>query len=246
MDQQVLVSLQESDERYALAARGANNGLWDWNLTTDEIYFSPRWNHMLGYSVSDDWSGSEAWFSHIHSKDRERVRAEIAAHCDGKTPEFASEYRMRHQSGGSIWMLSRGIAVRDPSGKAIRMAGSQTDITEGKISDPLTQIPNRLYFVDRLESAVETAGQEDALFAVLFVDIDQFKQVNDSLGHAAGDELLIDVAGRLRASIRTSSRPGGQGRSVVARVGGDEFAILLDQVQHEADPAVVAAHPRTA
>jgi diguanylate cyclase (GGDEF)-like protein/PAS domain S-box-containing protein len=233
--------LQESDDRYALAARGANDGLWDWNLTTDHIYFSPRWNHMLGFSVSEDWSDPEAWFSHIHTIDRERVRAELASHREGKTPEFASEYRMRHKSGGYIWMLSRGIAVRDPSGKAIRMAGSQTDITEGKISDPLTQIPNRLYFMDRLESAIETAGETSAAFAVLFVDLDQFKLVNDSLGHAAGDELLIDVAGRLRASIRTSSRPGGYGKSVVARVGGDEFAILLDHIQHEAEPAIVAA-----
>jgi diguanylate cyclase (GGDEF)-like protein/PAS domain S-box-containing protein len=238
---EALSSLQESDDRYALAARGANDGLWDWDLTTDQIYFSPRWNHMLGYAVSEDWSTPEAWFSHIHAIDRKRVRAEMAAHCDGKTPEFASEYRMRHKSGGYIWMLSRGIAVRDPSGKAIRMAGSQTDITEGKISDPLTQIPNRLYLVDRLESAIESAGQQDATFAVLFVDLDQFKQVNDSLGHAAGDELLIDVAGRLRASVRTSSRPGRYGKSVVARVGGDEFAILLDHVQHEAEPAIVAA-----
>ena len=238
---QALNSLQESDDRYALAARGANDGLWDWDLTTDKIYFSPRWNHMLGYSVSEDWSNPEAWFSHVHGIDRERVRAEMAANCDGKTTEFASEYRMRHKSGGYIWMLSRGIAVRDPSGKAIRMAGSQTDITEGKISDPLTQIPNRLYLVDRIESAIEAAGQQNAKFSVLFVDLDQFKLVNDSLGHAAGDELLIDVAGRLRASIRTSSRPGGYGKSVVARVGGDEFAILLDHIQHEAEPAIVAA-----
>jgi diguanylate cyclase (GGDEF)-like protein/PAS domain S-box-containing protein len=234
-------ALKESEERYALAARGANDGLWDWNLTTGQIYFSPRWNHMLGYTVSENWSCRDDWYQHIHTIDRERVSAEIASHCEGKTPEFASEYRMRHKSGGYIWMLSRGIAVRDSSGKAIRMAGSQTDITEGKISDPLTQIPNRLYLVDRIESAIETAGQQDAIFAVLFVDLDQFKLVNDSLGHAAGDELLIDVAGRLRASIRTSSRPGGYGKSVVARVGGDEFAILLDQVQHDADPAIVAA-----
>lgn len=236
-----LASLQESDERYALAARGANDGLWDWNLTTDEIYFSPRWNHMLGYSVSEDWCGPDDWFKHIHVNDRERVCTGIASHREGKTPEFASDYRMRHKSGGYIWMQSRGIAVRDLSGNAVRMAGSQTDITEGKISDPLTRIPNRLYFVDRLESAIETSVQQGSDFAVLFVDLDQFKVVNDSLGHAAGDELLIDVAGRLRASIRTSSRPGGYGKSVVARVGGDEFAILLDQVNDEADPAIVAA-----
>jgi diguanylate cyclase (GGDEF)-like protein len=148
---------------------------------------------------------------------------------------------MRHKSSGYIWMLSRGIAVRDSSGKAIRMAGSQTDITEGKISDPLTHIPNRLYFIDRLESAIETARQQTTLFAVLFIDLDQFKMVNDSLGHAAGDELLIDVAGRLRASIRTSSRPGGDGQSVVARVGGDEFAILLARIQHENEAFVVAS-----
>lgn len=234
-------ALKESEERYALAARGANDGLWDWNLTSGEIYFSPRWNDMLGYSVSEVWSGSEEWFSHIHVDDRERVRAEIALHCGGKTPEFVSEYRMRHNSGGYIWTLSRGIAFRDPSGEAIRMAGSQTDITEGKISDPLTHIPNRLYFIDRLESAIEAAREQGALFAVLFIDLDQFKTVNDSLGHAAGDELLIDVAGRLRAGMRSSSRPGDQAQSVVARVGGDEFAILLTHMRNVADPSIVAA-----
>jgi diguanylate cyclase (GGDEF)-like protein/PAS domain S-box-containing protein len=232
-------ALKESEERYALAARGANDGLWDWDLATEQIYFSPRWNHMLGYAVSEVWSSPEEWFSHIHADDRERVSAGIALHRDGKTPEFVSEYRMRHNSGGYIWMLSRGIAVRDSSGNAIRMAGSQTDITEGKISDPLTHIPNRLYFVDRLESAIETAREDGTLFAVLFVDLDHFKLVNDSLGHAAGDELLMDVAGRLRAGMRTKSRPGA--KSVVARVGGDEFAILLTHMRNETDPSIVAA-----
>ena len=235
-----LISFEESEERYALAARGANDGLWDWNLVTDKIYFSPRWNHMLGYAESEHWSGPEEWFSHIHADDLERVRAEIAAHRENKTPEFVSEYRMRHKSGGYIWTLSRGIAIRKKSGEPIRMAGSQTDITEGKTADPLTGIPNRLYFLDRLESAIETARQQATVFAVLFIDLDGFKQVNDSLGHAAGDELLIDVAGRLRASIRTSTRQGGPTQSVVARIGGDEFAILLGHIQHEGDPAIVA------
>ena len=234
-------ALKESEERYALAARGANDGLWDWNLATDEIYFSPRWNHMLGYPVSGVWSSPEEWFNHIHVDDRERVHAAIDAHCEGKTSELVSEYRMRHGSGGYIWTLSRGIAVRDESGEAVRMAGSQTDITEGKISDPLTHIPNRLYFMDRLESAIETAHEEGALFAVLFIDLDKFKLVNDSLGHAVGDELLIDVAGRLRASLRTTSRPGDPANSVVARVGGDEFAILLTHMRNKAEPSIVAA-----
>jgi diguanylate cyclase (GGDEF)-like protein/PAS domain S-box-containing protein len=237
-----LKSLQESEGRYALAARGANDGLWDWNLVTNEIYFSPRWGHMLGYAENETWSHPEDWFANIHPGDRQRVRDEIAAHCAGKTSEFVSEYRMRHKSGGYIWTLSRGIAVRDSSGKALRMAGSQTDITEGKIADPLTHIPNRLYFVDRLESAIEAAGQKDVgPFAVLFVDLDGFKLINDNLGHAAGDELLVDVAGRLSASIRSSSRRTGTGQSAVARIGGDEFAILLLNIQQESDAGVVAA-----
>jgi diguanylate cyclase (GGDEF)-like protein/PAS domain S-box-containing protein len=236
-----LQSFEESEERYALAARGANDGLWDWNLITGKIYFSPRWNHMLGYAESEQWSGPEEWFSHIHADDQERVRAEIAAHCENKTAEFVSEYRMHHTSGGYIWTLSRGIAIRDASGKAIRMAGSQTDITESKIADPLTRIPNRLYFLDRLESAIESASRQGCLFAVLFIDLDHFKVVNDSLGHAAGDELLIDVAGRLRASIRTSARQRGPVQSVVARIGGDEFAVLLGHLQHAQEASIVAA-----
>jgi diguanylate cyclase (GGDEF)-like protein/PAS domain S-box-containing protein len=236
-----LKSFEESEERYALAARGANDGLWDWNLLTGKIYFSHRWNHMLGYPENDVWSGPEEWFSHIHPDDRERVRAEIDAHRENKTPEFVSEYRMRHKSGGYIWTLSRGIAIRDASGKAIRMAGSQTDVTEGKIADPLTRIPNRLYFLDRLESAIESASRLGSLFAVLFIDLDHFKLVNDSLGHAAGDELLIDVAGRLRAGIRASARQTGPVQSIVARIGGDEFAILLGHLEHKEDASIVAA-----
>ena len=236
-----LNSLRESEERYALAARGANDGLWDWNLITGDVYFSPRWGHMLGYSENESWTSHEQWLRHIHAEDRERVRAEITAHCSGKTPEFVSEYRMRHKNGGYIWTLSRGIAVRDSAGEAIRMAGSQTDITEGKIVDPLTHLPNRLYFIDRLESAIETSRQQDSLFAVLFVDLDQFKLVNDSFGHAAADELLIEVAGRLRTGIRSSSRHGGPGESVVARIGGDEFAIFLGHLQRETEAASIAA-----
>jgi diguanylate cyclase (GGDEF)-like protein/PAS domain S-box-containing protein len=229
--------LRESEERYALAARGAKDGLWDWKLATDEVYFSSRWNQMLGYPDHDRWSDPEEWFGLIHPIDRDRVKAEIAAHREGATAEFVSEYRMRHKNGSYIWVLSRGIAVRNSEGTAIRMAGSQTDITEGKVADPLTALPNRLYFMDKLECSLDAARQSGSLFAVLFLDLDRFKLINDSLGHAAGDELLMGVAGRLRSSVRT----GWETRqSVVARLGGDEFAILLGDVRDEADAAMVA------
>ncbi len=236
-----LESLRESEERYALAARGANDGLWDWNLANHRIYFSPRWNLMLGFSENEHWTDPEDWFGRIHPADVERVRSAITQHCAGFTQEFSSEYRMRHKSGTYIWMLTRGIAVRNPEGQAIRIAGSQTDITEGKIADPLTQIPNRLYFLDRLEAALERAGCNGSAFAVLFIDLDGFKLINDSLGHAAGDELLIDVAGRVRGSLRTGVHRGAGEQSIAARLGGDEFAVLLCPVREMAEAAAVGS-----
>jgi diguanylate cyclase (GGDEF)-like protein/PAS domain S-box-containing protein len=234
-------SLRESEERYAMAAHGANDGLWDWKLTTNRIYCSARWNQMLGYSEGHAWSDPEEWFGSIHLADRDRVRAEIAAHREGRMTEFVSEYRMGHQKGGFIWILSRGIAVRDENGVAVRIAGSHTDITEGKIADPLTGLANRLYFVDKLENAIEVVRQKDGRFAVLFLDLDKFKVVNASLGHQAGDELLVEVAARLTASVRSAVNSGEcAGTSIVARVGGDEFAILLNNLQVCGDPGMVA------
>jgi diguanylate cyclase (GGDEF)-like protein/PAS domain S-box-containing protein len=233
-------SLRESEERYALAARGANDGLWDWKLTTGKIYFSPRWNQMLGDPETEKWTDPEDWFSRIHPSDRERVKSEIAAHREGRTKEFVSEYRIRKRNGTFIWMLSRGIVVRDAAGTAVRMAGSQTDITEGKIADPLTGLSNRLYFMDRLENSIEAARYRDVRFAVLFLDLDRFKLINDSLGHAAGDELLEGIAGRLRARVREfDAVHGGRVASIASRLGGDEFGILVN-IHQPSEAALLA------
>ena len=233
--------LRDSEQRYALAARGANDGLWDWKLDTNEIYFSPRWCQMLGYDETEIHPHPDEWFSRIHPLDSDRVHSEIAAHRAGATAEFASEYRIRHRNGSFVWMLSRGAAVRDETGTAIRMAGSQTDITEGKIADPLTGLPNRLYFLDRLEDSIQKGTGDDVGFAVLFVDLDRFKLINDSLGHAAGDELLTGISGRLKNSVRTPV--GGTdriGHCIVARLGGDEFAVLLNGIQRTSEAVSVA------
>ncbi len=233
--------LRESEQRYALAARGANDGLWDWKLTSDEIYFSPRWSQMLGYAEAEIRPDPDEWFSRIHPFDRERVQSEIASHRAGDTMEFVSEYRMRHRNGSFIWMLSRGAAVRDECGKAIRMAGSQTDITEGKIADPLTGLPNRLYFLDRLEDSIQKGATDGVGFAVLFVDLDRFKLINDSLGHTAGDELLTGIAWRLRTGVRGGGLGAERfGHSFVARLGGDEFAVLLNGISQVSDCVSVA------
>ena len=230
-------ALRESEERYALAARGANDGLWDWNLLTGAVYFSPRWKAMLGFQENEIEDRLEEWLDRIHDADRDRVKQEIDAHQKGLTPHFESEHRLLHKDGGFRWMLSRGLAVHDATGKTLRMAGSQTDITERKVSDPLTGLPNRLLFIDRLGRLIRHSKRhKDHLFAVLFLDLDGFKMINDSLGHLIGDQLLVGVAARLEKCLRSSDTVARLGETfTVARLGGDEFTILLDDIKEPAD-----------
>ncbi|HEY2462388.1 MAG TPA: EAL domain-containing protein [Candidatus Acidoferrum sp.] len=235
-------ALRESEERYALAARGANDGLWDWNLLSNAIYFSPRWKMMLGYEEAEIQNRPEEWLDRIHVADRERVKDEISAHQRGLTPHFESENRIQHKDGTFRWMLSRGLAVHDSAGKPWRMAGSQTDITGGKIADALTGLPNRLLFIDRLERLIEhTKRHKNYLFAVVFLDLDGFKMINDSLGHVAGDQLLVGVANRLEKCLRvTDTVTRIEKLFTIARLGGDEFTILLDQIADPNDVTLVA------
>lgn len=232
--QQSEAALRESQERYELAARGANDGLWDWNLITKEIYFSSRWKSMLGCEEHEIGNNPDEWFNRVHSDDLQQVMAELAAHLEGRTPHFEHECRMRHPDGTFRWFLIRGLAVQDTSGKAKRFSGSFTDITKRKqaeerllhdaFHDALTGLPNRALFMDRLGRSVQHAKRRGKyLFSVLFLDLDGFKLINDSLGHAAGDQLLLEVAKRLARCLR----PG----DTVARLGGDEFAILLDDTK---------------
>jgi diguanylate cyclase (GGDEF)-like protein/PAS domain S-box-containing protein len=226
-------SLRESEERYALAVQGANEGLWDWNLKTNQFYYSPRWKSMLGCEESEVGTSAEEWIARIHPEDRARVKEEMEAHHAGRTPHFENEHRMLNKDGTFRWMLARGIAVRDAQGRVYRMAGSQTDITEGKVADVLTGLPNRILFMDRLGRSVERAKyRKGYLFAVFFLDLDRFKVVNDSLGHLIGDQLLIATARRLQGCLHTGD--------TIARLGGDEFTVLLDDIREVADATRIA------
>jgi diguanylate cyclase (GGDEF)-like protein/PAS domain S-box-containing protein len=227
-------SLKESKERYELAADGANDGLWDWDLKADTIYFSPRWKSMLGYRKEQIGNDPEEWFKLIHPDDIAQMKAQISAHINGLTPHLESEYRILHSDNNYRWVLSRGLAVRDKYGNAYRMAGSQTDITSRKafeeqllhdaFHDALTGLPNRALFMDRLAHVIRSSKRRRINFyAVLFLDLDRFKVINDSLGHMSGDLLLIEVSGRLIQCLR----PG----DTVARLGGDEFALLLEDIK---------------
>jgi diguanylate cyclase (GGDEF)-like protein/PAS domain S-box-containing protein len=227
---QSVQSLREAEERYALAVRGANDGIWDWNLLSDEIYFSPRWKEMLGLHTETLASSPQEWLGRIHPEDAEAVKSDLAAHLGHLTPNFQNEHRIRHKDGTYRWVLSRGEALRGELNVAYRISGSLTDITERKLAeqqlkynafhDGLTGLPNRSLFMNRVQHAIELNERQPHLFAVLFLDVDRFKVVNDSLGHPVGDLLLVEVAKRLQECVR----PG----DTLARFGGDEFSILLD------------------
>jgi len=236
-------ALRASEERYALAAQSVNDGLWDWNLKTNEVYYSERWKAMLGCEGEDIGNTPFEWFRRVHPDDLAQVQTLLQDHLEGRTPTFESEHRMRHKDRGYRWVLSRGLAVRNGSGRAYRMVGAQSDTTQRKLAeeqlihdalhDALTGLPNRTLFVDRLSHRIKHSRREkDRLFGVLFLDLDRFKLVNDSMGHSAGDQLLIETARRLEQAVR----PG----DTVARLGGDEFAVLLEDVNEPGDAVRVA------
>ncbi|GAB5516940.1 putative bifunctional diguanylate cyclase/phosphodiesterase [Rhodopirellula baltica] len=229
-----LQRLRQSEERYALTARGTNDGMWDWNLVTGELYLSPRWRSMVGLDgVSWTPHGSE-WMDLIHHEDRRRVQLDLEAHLCGETDHFETELRMQDGHQTYRWMLCRGLAVKDSHGTAYRIAGSLTDITEGKVADALTGLPNRMLFNDRVQRCVDhQARNPQNRFAVIFMDVDDFKLVNDHFGHDAGDDFLVSIASRLDTSLRKSD-------AIIARMGGDEFAVLLENIRH-VDEAVAVA-----
>lgn len=233
--QEVYEQLRESETRYVLAAQGANDGLWDWDLVTGDVYYSPRWMEILGIELSDEPLPSKnCWLERIHSDDRNAVSTEFEAHLKGKAKNFQNEHRIRHTDGEYRWVLIRGLAVRDNEGKPFRIAGSMSDITERKraeeklahdaVHDGLTGLPNRKKLMERLARSIKRIKYASGYgFAVLFIDLDRFKTINDSLGHKAGDELLLVITEKLNELVRPSD--------MVARLGGDEFVVVLENVR---------------
>ena len=225
--------LKDSEERYVLATRGANDGLWDWDLDANKIYFSPRWISMLGYEDSEISQRPREWFSRLHPQDSPLVKRKIAAHIKGQSPHFESEYRILCKDGTYRWVLTRGLALRDGFGKAHRMAGSQTDITERKVYDPLTGLPNLTLFMDRIQSAADRSRRyPQHCFSVLSLCLDDLPIIN-GVAHAFRDQLLAQIAGRLTEAIQ----PG----DTVASLGEDNFGVLLAEIRNASDASRVAA-----
>jgi diguanylate cyclase (GGDEF)-like protein/PAS domain S-box-containing protein len=224
--------LKDSEERYVLATRGANDGLWDWDLKTHKIYFSPRWTSMLGYKEDEIRQNPREWFSRLHPQDSARVKRQIALHIKGQSSHFESEYRILCKDGSYRWMLTRGLALRDGVGKAHRMAGSQTDITERKVYDPLTGLPNRTLFIDRIQGAADRKHRHpDQCFTVLSVGINDLPVIS-GLGQTLKDQLLIQITRRLTDALQTGD--------TVASLSDENFGVLLGEIGTATDATRVA------
>lgn len=255
-------SLRESEERYALAARGANDGLWDWNLISNTLYTSPRWQQMLGMR-GDRMSGQPGdWFDRVHRDDIDIMRAAIDAHLKGSSTHFEQELRMRHADGNDRWVAIRGMAVRnaegqvvrigggmtvhDSKGEAVRFAGSMTDISARKKAEQdllfnafhshLTRLPNRALLVERTEQALQLWSrdkQADVVLAIL--DIDRFGHYNETLGQKVGDDILIMLARSLEGVMRPDD--------TLAHLGEDEYAItrfIAGNVEEHVEALIVS------
>ena len=233
-------ALRRSEERYALVAAAANDGLLDWDIEAGTVYFSARWPALLGLKPDELRPAPDEWFKRIHADDFARVSADIDAHLTGATPNFESEYRIHHGDGGWRWVVSRGMAVRRADGSATRMVASLSDVTARKEAeqrvihnathDTLTGLPNRTLLFDRIARVPPTSGGPRA--ALMVVNVDRFKVVNESLGHSIGDQILVTLARRLPAALS----PG----DTLARLAGDEFAVLLAEPESEAAALAVA------
>jgi diguanylate cyclase (GGDEF)-like protein/PAS domain S-box-containing protein len=242
-----VADLRDSEERYALAMRGANDGLWDWNLLTDDVHWSSRWKSMLGYDEEDIGVSPDEWLTRVHPEDIERVKVALMAHLADRSAHYESEHRMLHRDGTYRWVLCRGAAVRH-EGRATRLVGSLSDITDAKVADALTGLPNRLLFVELLDRALKrTRRRSDYGFALLVLGLDRFTVIKDSLGSLTADRLLVAVAHRLQSTMRatdavTPERPG----STLARLGGDEFTVLIDDMTDASAAVRVAERLRQA
>ena len=245
MSHEEITALKEAEhearigrERYGLLFLAANDGLWDWDLETNTVYFSVRWKAMLGFAEHEIGDRPDEWLERVHAKDVASLLAKMSDHLEGRTHDLENEHRVQHSDGGYRWVSIRAIAVRDEDGKAIRLVGAHTDINSEReakrqllheaLYDTLTGLPNRSSLRWRLHrAAVSGDPRANQLFALLYIDLDRFKLINDSLGHMVGDQLLVDVSERLESCI-------GPGDSI-ARLGGDEFAVLLEDLKSVQD-----------
>ena len=231
-------TLIESEERWRFALEGSNQGIWDIDVSLNQIFLSPRCKEMLGYQAEQISADMSEWLGLVHPDDLSCLVAAKQLAVDGSSKYFENEHRKMTADGSWKWILVRGMVLRrDEAGMPLRFIGTYTDINEKKLNeaevlrlaqfDGITSLPNRSLFTDRLSQEMKQAKRNGKSLALIMLDIDRFKEVNDSLGHQQGDFLLKLVSERLLQCVRTTD--------TVGRLGGDEFTIILTNVNNPVD-----------
>ncbi|MBU0622610.1 MAG: EAL domain-containing protein [Gammaproteobacteria bacterium] len=227
-------ALLASEQRWSFALEGGGDCVWDWNLENNQVALSKGGQSMFGYTDDEIGSDISEWSSRAHPDDVPHLLEALRKFFRERAERISSEFRVRCKDGSWKWILSRGMVVhRNEEGRVTRMIGTHTDLTERKRAeetiqrqanyDPLTLLPNRRLFRDRLELEIRKAHRAGLTMGLLFIDLDNFKEVNDTLGHDRGDELLVEAAQRINQCVRESD--------TVARIGGDEFTVILSEVE---------------
>ncbi len=230
----------ESEARWRYAIEGSGDGLWDWDLSSGKVFYSERWKSMLGFTDDDLRGHIDEWGDLVHPDDKERVLEAVDNHLKGRSPEFMQEYRIRCKDGNWKWMLARGMAMAAaPGSPDMRMIGTNADITARKAAeaqieylaffDPLTGLANRKLLLDRIHQATAASARSLQYGALVFIDLDGFKSVNDMWGHSTGDQMLMQAAQRMKLCMRAGD--------TIARLGGDEFVIVVQNLGHDRDEA---------
>jgi diguanylate cyclase (GGDEF)-like protein/PAS domain S-box-containing protein len=236
-------AVQKSEERLRLVLQGSNDAPWDLDLVAGSAYYSPRWWQMVGREPNEVQPEPLLWTELLHPNDYARVMALFNQALNDGLTAYEIEYRLHHKSGEYVPVLSRAFILRDALGEPIRISGMNTDLTQTKIAeeriyqlafyDPLTELPNRRLFREQLQKALLVSLRTRRQGALLFLDLDHFKLLNDTLGHEMGDMLLQQVAKRLRHAVGSSD--------TVARLGGDEYLIMLEDLPEDIRNAAIAA-----
>lgn len=236
-------SLRISEQRFRTIARATTDVVWDWNLEEDTLWASDSIEPVFGYTMADFSGPIRAWSDHIHRDERDRVVKHIRAAIEGGEEQWIDEYRFLRKDGSVALVLDRGYIIRDAGGRATRMIGAMVDLTERRQAerrieylayyDVLTQLPNRQLLMDRLQRALDNCVQRRSTNALFFIDLDNFKSLNDTLGHAVGDQMLKQVAQRLSGCVSHYD--------TVSRFGGDEYVVLLEGMSADREQACAQA-----
>jgi len=226
-------TLNAGIDHWKFVLEGPGDGVWDWDLVSGQIELSARWKEIFGYPDVNLGTSRKELGKLVHPEDINQARQEVESFIKGEAEVLASEFRLLCADGSWRWVLSRGMLFSETlGGKPTRLIGTHTDISARKLSeekyfhlahyDQTTRLPNRVLFLDRLATDVKRAARSSQSITLFYLDLDKFKEVNDTLGHEVGNLLLQETGDRLTSCVRAAD--------TVARMGGDEFAVILNSL----------------